>query len=40
MVLITKGVPRYFVARLLEAIEEEVRDATIRAASRLDEPQA
>jgi G3E family GTPase len=40
MVFITKGVPRYFVARLLEAIEEEVRDATIRAASRLDEPQA
>ena len=27
IVLITKGVPRHFVARLLDAIEEEVRDA-------------
>jgi G3E family GTPase len=27
IVLITKGVPRYFVARLLDAIEEEVREA-------------
>jgi G3E family GTPase len=27
IVFITKGVPRYFVSRLLEAIEEEVRDA-------------
>jgi hypothetical protein len=27
IVLITKGVPRYFVSRLLDAIEEEVRDA-------------
>ena len=36
MVFITKGVPRYFVSRLLEAIEEEVRDATIRASSHFD----
>jgi G3E family GTPase len=28
IVLITKGVPRYFVPRLLDAIEEDVRDAT------------
>jgi G3E family GTPase len=27
IVFITKGVPRYFVSRLLDAIEEEVRDA-------------
>jgi hypothetical protein len=27
IVVIMKGVPRYFVARLLDAIEEEVRDA-------------
>jgi G3E family GTPase len=27
IVLITKGVPRHFVSRLLDAIEEEVRDA-------------
>jgi G3E family GTPase len=30
IVFITKGVPRYFVSRLLDAIEEEVRDAIIR----------
>jgi G3E family GTPase len=28
IVFIAKGVPRYFVSRLLDAIEEEVRDAT------------
>jgi Cobalamin synthesis protein cobW C-terminal domain len=27
IVLITRGVPRYFVARLLDAIEAEVREA-------------
>jgi G3E family GTPase len=27
IVFIARGVPRYFVARLLDAIEEEVRDA-------------
>jgi G3E family GTPase len=27
IVFIGKGVPRYFVSRLLDAIEEEVRDA-------------
>lgn len=32
IVLITKNVPRHFVSRLLDAIEEEVRDATERAA--------
>jgi G3E family GTPase len=31
IVLITKGVPRYFVARLLDAIEEEVREAQLTA---------
>jgi G3E family GTPase len=31
IVFITKGVPRYFVSRLLDAIEEEVRDAIARA---------
>jgi G3E family GTPase len=30
MVFIAKGVPRYFVSRLLDAIEEEVRDAIAR----------
>ena len=28
IVFITKGVPRHFVARLLDAIEQEVRDET------------
>jgi G3E family GTPase len=32
IVFITKGVPRYFVSRLLDAIEEEVRDAITRDA--------
>jgi G3E family GTPase len=27
IVLITRGVPRFFVSRLLDSIEEEVRDA-------------
>lgn len=40
MVFITKGVPRYFVSRLLDAIEQEVRDAMIRAASGFDQPDA
>jgi G3E family GTPase len=31
MVLIASGVPRHFVARLLDAIEEEVREATANA---------
>jgi hypothetical protein len=31
--LITAGVPRYFVARLLDAIEEEVRDAVLASPS-------
>ncbi|WP_428492323.1 CobW family GTP-binding protein [Rhodopila sp.] len=34
MVFIAKGVPRHFVTRLLEAIEEEVRDAMTDAPSR------
>ena len=34
MVFIAKGVPRHFVARLLDAIEDEVRDAMTDAASR------
>jgi G3E family GTPase len=33
IVLITAGVPRYFVARLLDAIEEEVRDAVLASPS-------
>ncbi|MDR3533466.1 MAG: GTP-binding protein [Rhodopila sp.] len=33
IVFITKGVPRYFVTRLLDIIEEEVRDATARPLS-------
>jgi G3E family GTPase len=31
IVLITKDVPRFFVSRLLDAIEEEVRDATAQS---------
>ena len=34
LVFIAKGVPRHFIARLLEAIEEEVRDAMTDAPSR------
>jgi G3E family GTPase len=33
IVFIGKGVPRYFVSRLLDAIEEEVRDATAASLS-------
>ena len=33
MVFITQGVPRHFPARLLDAIEQEVREAMEEAAS-------
>jgi G3E family GTPase len=36
IVFIGKGVPRYFVSRLLDAIEEEVRDANAAALSTSD----
>ncbi|HEY1413250.1 MAG TPA: GTP-binding protein, partial [Rhodopila sp.] len=36
IVLITTGVPRYFVARLLDAIEEEVRETTLASRGACD----
>lgn len=38
MVFITRGVPRYFVSRLLDAIEQEVRDATLGEPSHCGQP--
>ena len=40
IVFIGKRVPRYFVSRLLDAIEEEVRDANAAALSTSDRPDA
>jgi G3E family GTPase len=40
IVFIGKAIPRYFVSRLLDAIEEEVRDAIAAPASTSDRPDA
>ncbi len=39
MVFIGRGIPRYFVSRLLDAIEEEVTDAMTGAASASNGPE-